>query len=236
MKIDNEKEYKLNRSLKVRYMNMIVIGGFIGIGFFFVSGSVVSIVGLGGVLFVYIIMGIVVYLLMMFFGEMLILLFILGLFEIYVIRFVDFVLGFVFGWNYWFCWVIGVVVELVVGLFIVKFWFFDINGIMWSIIFLVIIFVLNFLLVKVYGESEYWFVSIKVIIIIIFIIVGVLMIIGILGNGFLGFSNWGLLDGNGNKGFFIGGLLGIVNVFLVVGFFFFGIEIVGLVVGELENL
>ena len=88
---------------------------------------------------------------------------------------------------------------------------------------------------KVYGESEYWFASIKVATIIIFIIVGVLMIFGILGNDSPGFSNWVLSDGVGDKGPFVGGMLAIINVFLVAGFSFSGTEIVGLAAGESEN-
>lgn len=230
-----ERQEKLTRSLKARHMNMIAIGGSIGTGLFFASGSAVSTAGPGGALLAYLVMGIMVYLLMMSLGEMSTLLPISGSFETYATRFVDPALGFALGWNYWFCWAICVAAELVAGSLIVKFWFPDTNGTMWSVMFLAIIFILNILSAKAYGESEYWFASIKVVTIIIFIIVGVLMIAGILGNNSVGFSNWTLSDQNGNKGAFIGGLIGIINVFLVAGFSFSGTEIVGLAAGESEN-
>ncbi|BCZ45521.1 gamma-aminobutyrate permease [Clostridium gelidum] len=233
--VEEGQNNELHRSLKARHMNMIAIGGSIGTGLFFASGSAVSTAGPGGALFAYLIMGMVVYLLMTSLGEMSTLLPVSGSFETYASRFVDPALGFTLGWNYWFCWAICVAAELVAGSLIVKFWFPNTNGTIWSIFFLVIIFILNILSAKVYGESEYWFASIKVATIIIFIIVGVLMIFGIVGNNSPGFNNWVLSDGAGRKGPFVGGMLAIINVFLVAGFSFSGTEIVGLAAGESEN-
>ena len=64
----------------------------------------------------------------------------------------------------------------------------------WSCIFLVIIFALNSLSVRVYGESEYWFALIKVVTVIIFIIIGLLTILGIMG-GICGFRD--IYEGDG---------------------------------------
>ena len=85
----------------------------------------------------------------------------------------------------------------------------------WSCIFLVIIFSLNSLSVRVYGESEYWFALIKVVTVIIFIIIGLLTILGIMGGEFVGFETFTKGDGpilGGNLG---GSLLSILGVFLV---------------------
>ena len=86
----------------------------------------------------------------------------------------------------------------------------------WSCIFLVIIFSLNSLSVRVYGESEYWFALIKVVTVIIFIIIGLLTILGIMGGEFVGFETFTKGDGpilGGNLG---GSLLSILGVFLVL--------------------
>lgn len=230
-----KNEGELKRSLKARHMNMIAIGGSIGTGLFFASGSAVSTAGAGGAVLAYVIMGILVYFLMTSLGEMATLLPISGSFETYATRFIDPALGFTLGWNYWFCWAICVAAELVAGSLVVKFWFPNTNTTLWSIGFLIVLFSLNFLSARAYGEGEYWFASIKVATIIIFLIVGVLMIFGILGGNSPGFSNWVLSDGSGKKGPFVGGLLAIINVFLVAGFSFSGTEIVGLAAGESEN-
>ena len=42
----------------------------------------------------------------------------------------------------------------------------------WSTIFLVVIVAINFLGVRIYGELEYWFALIKILIVLVFIIIG----------------------------------------------------------------
>lgn len=64
-------------------------------------------------------------------------------------------------------------------------------GLIWSALFLCVIFLLNYISVRGFGEAEYWFSLIKVATVIIFIIVGVAMIIGIFkGVEPVGWSNW----------------------------------------------
>ncbi|MRB78943.1 S-methylmethionine permease, partial [Bacillus thuringiensis] len=50
----------------------------------------------------------------------------------------------------------------------------------WSALFAILIFVLNVLTVKFFAESEFWFSSIKVIAIVIFIVLGVAAMLGFL--------------------------------------------------------
>lgn len=140
---------------------------------------------------------------------------VLGFFLMYVSYYVDLVFGFVFGWNYWFNWVVMFVVEIVVFVIIMKFWFFDVLSIIWSVLFLGLIFLFNFLFVKSYGEFEYWFVFVKVVIIIVFIGVGFLMIFGIFGGEYIGFKNFILEEVLVN-----GGFLFVLSIFFIVGFFF----------------
>ena len=104
----------------------------------------------------------------------------------------------------------------------------------WSCIFLIIIFALNSLSVRVYGESEYWFALIKVVTVIIFIGIGILTILGIMGGEFVGFDTFTKGDGpilGGNLG---GSLLSILGVFLVAGFSFQGTELIGITAGNLK--
>jgi amino acid permease len=58
----------------------------------------------------------------------------------------------------------------------------------WSTIFLVIIVGVNFLGVRIYGELEYWFALIKIIIVIVFIIIAILVTAGAVGGQTIGFS------------------------------------------------
>ncbi|NYC92848.1 AAT family amino acid transporter/lysine-specific permease [Clostridium acetobutylicum] len=233
--LEKDKNGELKRSLKTRHMNMIAIGGSIGTGLFFTSGNTISTAGPGGAIAAYAIMGVLVYFLMTSLGEMATMIPNAGSFETYASKFVDPALGFALGWNYWFNWAITVAAELVAGGLVVKFWLPNTGTTIWSIGFLVILFGLNLLSAKAYGEGEYWFSSIKVVTIIVFLIMGVLIIFGIMGGHGVGFSNWVLKDGKGNSAPFVGGGMAILMSFLTAGFSFAGTEVVGLAAGEAEN-
>ncbi len=221
---------ELKRSLKARHMNMIALGGAIGTGLFLASGASVSTAGPGGALVAYGVIGIMVYFLMTSLGEMATYLPVPGSFGTYAARFVDPALGFAIGWNYWLNWATCIAVELVAGAIIMKFWLPDIPGYYWSGLFLVILFALNYLSTRAYGESEYWFAGAKVITVIIFFVVGTLMILGISGGGSPGFSNWQIQEAP-----FVGGFSAILAIFMIAGFSFQGTELVGIAAGESEN-
>lgn len=185
------ENYEMWWSLKICYLLMIVLGGFIGIGFLIVFGLVIVIVGFGGVLVVYVLMGIMVYFLMIFLGEMVIFLLIIGFFVIYFVDYVDLVFGFVMGWNYWFNWIIMIIVDVVFCGVVMNFWFFYL--LLWIFLFVVFVLIvlINWLLVKFYGEIEYWFFFIKVVMIGFFLVVGFLVIFGIMGGYFvIGLKNF----------------------------------------------
>ncbi|MCT8975199.1 amino acid permease [Clostridium sp. CX1] len=233
--IEKNHEAELRRSLKARHMNMIAIGGAIGTGLFLASGNAISSAGPGGAITAFAVMGILVYFLMTSLGEMATKMPISGSFETYATKFVDPALGFALGWNFWFAWAITVAAELVAAGLIIKFWFPNTGTTIWSIIFLTILVGLNILSAKAYGEGEFWFAGIKVVTIVIFIIVGVLMILGIMGGKSPGFSNWTLSDGQGHSAPFVGGISAILTSFFTAGFSFQGTELVGLAAGESEN-
>jgi lysine-specific permease len=222
----------LQRSIGSRQLSMIAIGGAIGTGLFFASGGAISQAGPGGAMFAYGIMGFAVYCMMQSLGEMATQLPIPGSFEAYAERFVDPSLAFAVGWNYWFSWAITLAAELVAGALIVKFWFPDSNSTLWAMGFFVLLMGLNLMSVKVYAEAEYWFSSVKVVTVIIFLSVGALMITGVLG-GHAGLHNWTLSDrSTGTHAPFVGGVTSVLLVFLVAGFSFQGTEGVGLAAAE----
>jgi len=224
------KHEHLERKLKTRHLTMIAIGGTIGTGLFLASGTTIHDAGPGGAIAAYLIAGIMVYFLMASLAEMAAFIPISGSFSTYSARFVDPALGFAVGWNYWYNNAIILALELSASSLIMKYWLPHVPGIVWSASFLVIIFLLNILSVKGYGESEFWFSIIKVVTIIVFIVVGLLMIFGIMNGNTAGFSN--LTKGDAP---FHGGLLSIFSVFMVVGFAFQGTEMVGVAAGESEN-
>lgn len=220
----------LQRSLKARHLTMISLGGSIGTGLFLGSGSAIYQAGPGGALLAYMIIGVMVYFIMTSLGELASFMPTSGAFSTYATRFIDPALGFALGWNYWYSWAITLAAELSASTLVMKFWFPDSPSWLWSGLFILIIFGLNILSVKGYGEGEYWFSFIKVATIIIFIIVGILMILGIMKGDAIGFKNFSIGDAP-----FHGGLLAVIGVFLTAGFSFQGTEIVGVAAGESEN-
>ncbi|QRG68694.1 amino acid permease [Brevibacillus choshinensis] len=223
-------ENQLQRGLKARHLTMIAIGGSIGTGLFLASGGSIHSAGPGGALAAYIAISIMVYFLMTSLGEMAAFMPVSGSFSTYATRFVDPSLGFALGWNYWYNWAITIAVELAAAALIMKYWLPDVPSIVWSALFLVIMFLLNALSVKSFGESEYWFALIKVVTVIVFIIIGVLMIFGIMGGEAVGFTNF-----TKGEAPFNGGFMAILGVFMIAGFSFQGTELVGVAAGESEN-
>jgi lysine-specific permease len=224
---------ELKRSIGNRQLSMIAIGGAIGTGLFFASGSAIAQAGPGGALLAYATMGLAVYCMMQSLGEMATQLPIPGSFEAYAERFVDPSLAFAVGWNYWFSWAITLAAELVAGALIVHFWFPNSDSGLWAMGFFAVLLALNLMSVKAYAEAEYWFAGIKVVTVIIFVAVGLLMIGGMIGNPNSGFHNWSLSDPKaGTHAPFVGGFTSMLAVFLVAGFSFQGTESVGLAAAE----
>lgn len=220
---------KLKRSLKSRHMNMIALGGSIGTGLFVAGGEVVSTAGPGGALVAYGFIGIMVYFLMTSLGEMATYLPVPGSFGTYASRYVDPAFGFALGWNYWFNWAITLAAELVAGALIMKYWFPDIPAIVWSALFLAALFLMNYLSTRSFGESEYFFSSMKVITVFVFLFVGTMLILGIGGTS-PGFENW-----TRGEAPFVGGFASIMAIFMVAGFSFQGTELIGVAAGESEE-
>lgn len=226
----SEQNNELKRGLSARHLNMIALGGSIGTGIFIAMGDTLNQAGPGGALVAYGLVGIMVYFLITSLGEMATHMPISGSFSSYATKFIDPSLGFALGWNYWYNWAITVAAEMVAGSLIMKYWFPHVSGFVWSAVFLAIIVGLNVLSSKAYGESEYWFAGIKVITVIVFLIIGILTIVGILGGKEVGFHNYVVSDGP-----FHGGMKSIFAIFLIAGFSFQGTELIGIAAGESKN-
>ena len=232
---------KLKQTMKSRHLSMIAIGGAIGTGLWFASGRVISQVGPGGALVVFGLMGALVYFLMTGLGEMATKIPLSGSFETYASKFIDPAIGFAVGWNYYLSWAVTVTFEIVVGVIALQYWFPPEVLPTWipSLIFFCILFGLNFASARVFGESEYWFSSLKVITVIIFLFVGILLIIGVVGPGSPGGVNWTHVATNGDLAGahapFPVGVGPMIGMFLIAAFSFQGTELIGLSAGEAEN-
>ena len=228
---ETQNSVQLQRKLGARHLNMIAIGGSIGTGLFLASGATIASAGPGGALLAYALIGVMIYFLMTSLGELATHNPTSGAFFTYGTKYVEGGFGFALGWNYWYNWAITVAFELVAVQFIMKFWFPDIPGFYWSAIFLAVIFGINALTVKGFGESEFFFSLVKVLAIIAFIIIGIWMIAKImLTPGASAFANWSVGEAP-----FVGGFQALIGVAMIAGFSFQGTEMVGVAAGESKD-
>ncbi len=228
---DTGQAHGLKRNLRARHLTMIAIGGSIGTGLFVASGATVAQAGPGGALLAYAVIGLMVYFLMTSLAEMAAYMPVSGSFSTYGAKFVEPGFGFALGWNYWYNWAVTIAVELAAASMVMKFWFPDSSGMMWSALFLGIMFTLNFISVKGFGEAEYWFSLIKVVTVIVFIGTGLLMVFGIMkGTHAVGLENFTMGDGP-----FVGGFPAMLGVAMIAGFSFQGTELIGIAAGESAN-
>ncbi|OGT37016.1 MAG: lysine transporter [Gammaproteobacteria bacterium RIFCSPHIGHO2_12_FULL_38_14] len=218
---------KLPRKLQTRHLNMIAIGGSIGTGIFLASGYTISVGGPGGALLAYCLMAIIVYFLMTSLAEMSVWRPTSGTFCEYSSLFVGPSFGAAMGYNYWLNWAITIATEISAATLIMSFWFPHINSLLFSSVFFFLIFFFNVCSVRFFGESEYVLSSIKVAVIIVFIILG---LFSIFEQPQWGLQNWHIGDAPFHQG-----LYGFISVFLFAGFSFQGTELIGVAAGEAEN-
>lgn len=228
---ETQQPAELQRKLGARHLNMIAIGGSIGTGLFLASGATIANAGPGGALLAYALIGVMIYFLMTSLGELATHNPTSGAFFTYGTKYVEKGFGFALGWNYWYNWAITVAFELVAVQFIMKFWFPDIPGFYWSALFLAVVFGINAMTVKGFGESEFFFSLVKVVAIIAFIIIGIFMIGKImLTPGLETFANW-----TKGEAPFVGGFAALIGVAMIAGFSFQGTEMVGVAAGESKD-
>lgn len=220
----------LQRNLQARHINLIAIGGAIGTGLFVATGASVASAGPGGALLSYAAIGVAVYFVMGALGEMVTHRPVSGAFETYAGDYVEPALGFTVGWMYWYNCAMTIAVELVASSIVMKYWFPDSPSYLWSGLFLLVLLALNLVSARVFGESEFWFAGIKVVTVIVFLVVGVLMIVGIMGGHSPGLRNWTVGEAP-----FVGGWQGAFTILMVAGFSFIGVESVAVAAGEARD-
>jgi amino acid transporter, AAT family len=142
----------LHRGLKNRHVQMIAIGGTIGVGLFLGSATAIQKAG-PGLVVSYAIGGLVMFLIMRALGELLVYRPVSGSFATYAEVFIGPGAGFMTGWSYWFMWVvIGMAEITAVGVY-VHYWFPEIPQWVPALITLGLLYSANLITVKVFGEQ-----------------------------------------------------------------------------------
>ncbi|KAF8867363.1 hypothetical protein BDZ45DRAFT_734626 [Acephala macrosclerotiorum] len=190
---DVEKVETTKRGLKARHSQMIALGGTIGTGLFVGSGGTLAKGGPLFILLAYIIMSVLVLFIVTAITEVAAYLPVSGgTMSYYGHRNVSNSLGFAMGWLYFYSLGILVPYEITAAGLVIDYWDSPVNIAVWITIFIVVIVGLNILPVQYYGETEFWFASLKV-----FMMIGLLILSFILfwGGGpnqhsILGFHYW----------------------------------------------
>ena len=226
-----QAQEQLQRGLKNRHVQMIAIGGTIGVGLFLGSATAIQKAG-PGLVVSYAIGGLVLFFIMRALGELLLYKPVSGSFATYAEEFVGPWAGFMTGWSYWFMWVATGMAEITaVGIY-VHYGYPAIPQWLPALITLGLLYLANVVTVKLFGELEFWFALIKVVTIVALIVVGLAIIL--FKFSYLGktasFSNlWT------HGGFFPFGPLGVLLPLQMVMFAYQGLELIGPSAGETEN-
>src|SRR5829696_1080907 len=220
------QEGHLQQGLKRRHMTMIAIGGVIGAGLFVGTGPILNQAGPATIL-TYLITGCILILIMRMLGEMAVAQPSVGSFSDYGRMALGNWAGFSIGWLYWYFWAIVVGFEATVAAGILGQYIPGIPPWLISLFLILLLTGTNLYSVGSYGEFEFWFAGIKVAAIVIFIVLGLLFVIGLWPGGGVGLSN---LYAEG--GFFPKGGLVMFSGVVTVIFAFVGAEIVTIAASE----
>lgn len=229
----NNSTNELKRTMKTRHLFMISLGGVIGSGLFLGSGYTISEAGPMGAILSYLVGGLIMFLTMLCLGELSVAMPVSGSFQTYTTKFIGPGTGFALGWLYWLGWSVTVALEFLAAGQLMERWFPDVPVWIWSAIFAVVLFSLNALSARAFAETEFWFSSIKILAILLFIVLG--------GAALFGFID--LKDGQEAPflsnftahGLLPNGFSALIITMIAVNFSFQGTELIGIAAGESEN-
>lgn len=179
---------QLAKSLRARHLVMISIGGIIGGGLFVGSSGAIAAIG-PAVVLSYLSAGIVVFSVIYLLARMAMDQPGLGSFTEYVRAALGNGAGFITGWLYWWFWVVVVAYEALVGAQIAHAWLPSLEVWQIGLGLMVLLTAVNLTSARSYGEFEFWFASIKVAAIAVFIIVAAAWLLGFQNPASPGFTN-----------------------------------------------
>jgi L-asparagine transporter-like permease len=223
------REEGLARQLSPRQLGMIAIGGAIGTGLFLGSALAVRTAG-PGVILSFLFAAIVTLLLMACLGEMAVAHPTAGSFGVYAELYLSQWAGFTIRYTYWAAQSIAIGGEAVAAAIYTQWWFPNTPAWAWVVFYSAALIFINAQSIGAFGTIEYWFSTIKVAAILVFIVLGAALILGVHQEypiGLANFRNYG--------GFLPHGLLGAWLALSIVIYSFIGAEVVAVTAGEAKD-
>lgn len=236
--MEENNENQLKRGLSNRHIQLIALGGAIGTGLFLGVGQAAILAG-PAVILGYGIAGIIAFLIMRQLGEMVVQEPVSGSFSFFANKYWGPFAGFASGWNYWMLYILVSMAELAAIGKYMNFWWPDLPLWVSSLVFFVIINLINLASVKIYGETEFWFSIVKVLAIIGMIIFGSYLLITGKGGDQATVANLYNDGGFMPMGFLSqlpdGAWAGLLVALVIIMFSFGGLELVGITAAEAKN-
>ncbi|EME78479.1 uncharacterized protein MYCFIDRAFT_37349 [Pseudocercospora fijiensis CIRAD86] len=236
--IDFAEKADLRRGLHQRHIQMIALAGAIGTGLFLGSGKAIANAGPLGAFLGYLFVGILVTGPVFSVAEMSALVPLSGGIIRHAEYFVDPALAFANGWNTVYSTIVSIPAEIVAAAVLMDFWV-SVNNAVWITVFGAALLLANIVLVRIYGELEFTFAMLK-----IMLIFGVNMMALVIACGggpdrhAYGFQYWRnpgpfvqYLGVSGSTGKF----LGFWTVFNNAVYAYAGVESVSLAAAETRN-
>ena len=248
-----QEEHKLSRSLSQRHIQMIALAGAIvtssppphvtpadtaqGTGLFLSLGGAIQTGGPVGALLGYGLMGVVVCCVQFALGEVSALFPVTGSFVRHAELLVDPALGFAVGWNVVYGNYLSVPAEISAAVVLVEYWT-DKYPALFITLFVVLNFIVGFLFIGIYGEVEFVFAILKILLVIGVVIMGLVIDLGgVPGQDRIGFRYWKnpgpfveyIASGNWGK------FLGFWAVMNNAAYSFAGVESISVAAAETQN-
>ncbi|HEY2060710.1 amino acid permease [Amycolatopsis sp. NBC_01480] len=226
-----EKGDNYTKALGKRQVQMIAIGGAIGVGLFLGAGGKLHTVG-PSLVFSYAICGIAAYFVMRALGELVMHQPTSGSFVVYARKFIGPWAGFVSGWMYWLNWAMTGIAEITAVAIYVHKWLPDLPQWITALVALGVLLAVNLLSVKLFGELEFWFSVVKVLAIVVFLVTAIGLV---LTGANIGGTTAGVHNLTDHGGFFPAGIGIALMTLQAVIFAYSAIEVVGIAAGETKD-
>ncbi|ONI74958.1 L-asparagine permease [Actinosynnema sp. ALI-1.44] len=229
--MDSVDEDGYQKALGKRQVQMIAIGGAIGVGLFLGAGGKLNQAGPSLVLS-YALCGIAAYFVMRALGELVMHEPSSGSFVTYARKFIGPWAGFASGWMYWVNWAMTGIAEITAVAIYVHRWLPDVPQWITAMVALGVLLAVNLLSVKLFGELEFWFSLIKVLAIVVFLVVGIGLVVTAAD---IGGTHAGVANLTEHQGFFPAGVGIALMTLQAVIFAYSAIELVGIAAGETKD-
>ncbi|RHZ61816.1 putative amino acid permease [Aspergillus thermomutatus] len=157
--------HAVRQGLYQRHIQMIALAGTIGTGLFLSSGQAIVTAGPLGAFLAYSIIGLAVSSVVLTVGEMGALVPLSGGLVRYAEYFFDPAMAFANGWNQVYLYSITIPTEIVAASVLIEFWI-TINDAVWITVFSILVLITALVFVRIYGELEFTFAILKILLIL----------------------------------------------------------------------